>query len=240
MTTTTTTSSYHSKLASYKKCLDKFNNNNNNKSDESETNSLKKVYIIIYFLFLIKFFFSLFIQLLYIYIFCFLKKKKNLIKNSLKNDNISGVKIKSNLNRAIPVKSASKHKLIRNPSKEFLNLKETIEKQLKMPRFYAASNNNNNTNSLVNKNIIQLDSLGSSAITTDQSANMSLTSFSSSSINDISNKIKLNSKIPTRVRYDLNDKFENQNIESDEMDMKPKLIDIEFKNELERLFSGNE
>jgi hypothetical protein len=156
----------------------------------------------------------------------------------LRNDYISGVnKIKSNLNRAVPVKSASKHKLIRNPSKEFLNLKETIEKQLKMPRFYAASNNN--TNSLVNKNIIQLDSLGSSAITTDQSANMSLTSFSSSSINDISNKIKLNSKIPTRVRYDLNDKFENQNIESDEMDMKPKLIDIEFKNELERLFSGN-
>ena len=105
--------------------------------------------------------------------------------------------IKSNLNRAIPVKSISnKHKLIRNPSKEFLNLKETIEKQLKMPRFTNSlvikqSSHNTMTTSIVH----QLDSLGSSAITTDQSANMSLTSFSSSLITllHITNIITLSS-----------------------------------------------
>lgn len=85
----------------------------------------------------------------------------------------------------------------------------------------------------------KLDSLGSSAINTDHSANISLTSFSSSSLNNIpSNNNTIdsptlkcmnmkNSKIPTRISSKLN-----------ESALRPKLIDLEFKNELERLFSG--
>jgi len=137
--------------------------------------------------------------------------------------------LKSSLNRATPVLSPSKTtKLTKNPSKEFLNLKDTIEKQLQLPQFQQTVTNQAMNK---NKNLMQLDSLGSSAITTDQSANMSLTSFSSSSINDVSlNKTaKLNSKIPTRVKY-LN--------QIETYIAKPKLIDLEFKNELERLFSG--
>ena len=99
-----------------------------------------------------------------------------------------------------------------------------------MPSFQLTTKplNDNNKFSI---NPIHLDSLGS-AMTTDQSANMSLTSFSSSSINDLSHKIKLNSKIPTRVKY-----FNEKNFKQQEF-IKPKLIDLEFKNELERLFSG--
>lgn len=129
------------------------------------------------------------------------------------------------------------------PSIEFQSLKNRIESQLTQkissPPPHAASNltknstRNFSTSSKIPLNInlhspstingqfkhVSLDSLGGSAFTTDQSSNIASLSSSTSSIGK---------------------KNEARTLEKPKIAPKPKLIDLEFKNELERLFSAND
>lgn len=132
-------------------------------------------------------------------------------------------------------------------SKEFQDLKNSIEKQLihKLPAnkpATASNNQNNNNNNLKSFSPLNQSSLKSpqntTATTTPSSTPTPASKIQLGSLDSLGNN--LNSELSSNMSsFSTSSMDEHRASKKPPPKFKPKLIDLEFKNELEKLFSSN-